>query len=63
MRTTWGKAKKEITVIASIDYIGQNPTYKIQWIDKDSCQEKEVQSDKSPSNATLLFSIVSYALQ
>ena len=60
VETTWGRTKNKITIIASIDYIEQKPTYKIQWIDKDTYQEKEIQSNKSPSNATLLFSLVSY---
>jgi hypothetical protein len=61
VETTWGRAKNKITVISSINYIEQKPIYKIQWIDKDTYQEKVIQSNKSSSNATLLFSLVSYA--
>ncbi|CAG8727424.1 14885_t:CDS:2, partial [Cetraspora pellucida] len=57
IKTTWGKLKQEITIIASINYVDQKPIYKIQWTDKITCQEKEIQLNKSSSNATSLFSM------
>ncbi|CAG8840333.1 24754_t:CDS:2, partial [Cetraspora pellucida] len=56
IKTIWGKPNKEITIIASINYVNNQPIYKIEWVNKKTYKEEEVYSDKSSSNAALLFS-------
>ncbi|CAG8497348.1 4453_t:CDS:2, partial [Racocetra persica] len=56
IKTTWGKPNKEITIIASINYIDQKPIYNIKWVNKKTHKEEKIYSDKSSSNAASLFS-------
>src|SRR4051794_35151497 len=62
VEATWRRGRIKLPLFLLLIILNKKPTYKIQWIDTNTYQEKVIQSYKSSSNAALLFSLVSYTL-